>query len=270
MSEIPEFQTVVVSKEGSFLSPTKNIGVIRLNRPDKLNSFNTEMVQDLGDALDYLESSEDIRVVIITATGKAFSAGADLQLLGSLSPEESGEVITAGHELFNKIENMSKAVIAAVQALALGGGCELALACDLRVLSSEAKIGLPEVSLGVISAWGGLTRLPRLIGVSRAKEVILTGTALTAKEALTYGIANKVVDPDELMSTALFIATKIAGNAPVAIRYAKRGAGSTLQKSYEESFAYERESFAECMKTEDVKEGIQAVFEKRKPSFSGK
>ncbi len=263
---------VEYSKEGSFLSPTKNIAVITLNREAALNSINPELLDELEQALVTAEHDSEIRAVIITAKGeKVFSAGADLKSAAEFSaePENAEAFLRRGQEVFRKIENFPKPVIAAINGLAVGGGLELALACDLRIAADTAKVGAPEVGLGLIPAWGGTQRLPKLIGMSRAKELILTGTPITAKEAEKYGIINKVVPADELMSTALVLATQIAGNAPIALKYAKFAINQSFKLTIEEGNDLEARYAKELFGTKDLAEGIMATLQKRKPEFKG-
>ncbi len=263
---------VEYSKEGSFLSPTKNVAVITLNREAALNSINPELLDELEQALDNAEQDPEIRAVIITAKGeKVFSAGADLKAAAEFSsdPDKAEAFLKRGQEVFRKIENFPKPVIAAINGLAVGGGLELALSCDLRIAADTAKIGAPEVGLGLIPAWGGTQRLPRLIGMSRAKELILSGTPITAKEAERFNIVNKVVPPDELMSTALVIATQIAGNAPLALKYAKLAMNQSSKLTIEEGNELEARYAKELFSTKDLAEGIMATLQKRKPEFKG-
>lgn len=263
---------VEYSKEGSFLSPTKNVAVITLNREAALNSINPELLDELEQALNNAEQDAEIRAVIITAKGeKVFSAGADLKAAAEFSadPEKAEAFLRRGQEVFRKIEHFPKPVIAAINGLAVGGGLELALACDLRIAADTAKLGAPEVGLGLIPAWGGTQRLPKLIGMSRAKELILTGTPITAKEAEKYGIVNKVVPADELMSTALVLATQIAGNAPIALKYAKSAVNQSFKLSIEEGNDLEAQYAKELFGTKDLAEGIMATLQKRKPEFKG-
>ena len=263
--------TVKISKEGSFLSPTKNIAKIVLNRPDALNAFSPELLEDLWAAFEQVEKDDEIRAIIITAEGeKAFSAGADLKFASTSSYEEVEKLIRRGQEVFRRIEECPKPVIAAINGFALGGGLELALSCDVRIAADHVKLGAPEVSLGLIPGWGGTERLPRIVGLGRAKELALMGQQITAQEALEMGLVNKVVPKDELQSTAIFMATKMANNAPLAVQAAKRLVNKALDRSVKEG---NEEAAVEIMKlfeTEDLKEGVKAVFEKRQPKFQGK
>jgi len=265
------YETVTVSKEGSFLAPEPNVAVIKLNRPEALNSFNDQLLTDLEAAFKDVAQDEAIRAVIVSAEGeRAFSAGFDLKQAAEINPDNAGAVVEKGQKVFKLIEDFPKPVICAINGLALGGGLELAMACDLRVASQEAKMGNPEVMLGLIPSWGGATRLPRLVGLSRAKEIILQGGQLTAEQAEKYGLVNKVVPPDELHSQAMFIAQKIADNAPIAVRLAKMVMNQTLNVDIETSYQLERDAAVECSKTEDLQEGVKAVLEKRKAQFKGK
>ncbi|MFQ6088604.1 MAG: enoyl-CoA hydratase/isomerase family protein [Candidatus Methanofastidiosia archaeon] len=269
-----ELKTLKYSKEGSFFSPEKNIGVIKLNRLEALNAFNDIMLQELDTLLDKISKDSEVKVVVITADGgKAFSAGLDLKMAEKLqeAPDEDiKRLVVKGQRLYRKIENFEKPVIAAINGLALGGGLELTLACDIRIAQEEAKLGAPEVSLGLIPAWGGTQRLEKIVGLGNAKEMILTGGMITAKEAEEIGLVNKVVPLDELESTWSFTAAKIAGNAPIAVKLAKKCVNKATELTVEEGNKLEVEAALECIHTEDLKEGIQAVFEKRKGNFKGK
>ncbi|MFQ5820536.1 MAG: enoyl-CoA hydratase/isomerase family protein [Candidatus Heimdallarchaeota archaeon] len=269
------YETVIVSKEGSFLAPEPNIAVVKLSRPEALNAFNDQLMTDLEAAFKEIEQDESIRAVVITAEGeKAFSAGADLKQASTVSPEEAtnqaAALVEKGQRVFKYIENFPKPTICAINGLALGGGLEISLCCDLRVASKEAKMGNPEVMIGLIPSWGGCDRLPRLVGLSKAKEIVLTGGMITADQAEKIGLVNKLVPPDELQSTAMFMAQKLADNAPVAMRLAKQVLNKSLDHDLDAGLALERDATVECFKTEDIQEGIKAVFEKRKAQFKGR
>jgi enoyl-CoA hydratase/carnithine racemase len=268
-----EYATMLYSKEGTFLTPVKNIAVIKLNRPDALNAINDQFILDLNNALDEAENDPDIRSVIIgTAHPKVFCTGADLKMAqGFLSDTGSvAGVIKQGQDVIDKIAKMSKPVIAAIHGLCLGGGTEIALACDIRICDTDSKIGTPEVGLGLIPAWGGCVRMTRVVGLGKALELVLTGAQLTANEALTAGLVSKVVSPDDLQSEAVKYAMKFGQNAPVALKLAKRATHMAFEANYEDNLSYQVEAAVECFKTADLGEGIAAILEKRQPKFKGK
>ncbi len=261
---------VEYQKIGTFLSETENIAKITLNRPEARNAFSPELLNGLMGALDTAEADNEVRAVIITGSGdKAFSAGADLKGVGGMSPEENHAFLKLGQDVFRRIESFPKAVIAAINGYAFGGGVEVALSCDIRIAVEDAKIGTPEVSLGLIPAWGGTQRLGYLIGESKAREMILTGNPVTAKEAEAMGLISKAVPADELESTAAFMATKIADNAPLAVAAAKKCLLASRTLSIEDGNKLELELTANLMDSKDLAEGINAVFSKRKPVFKG-
>lgn len=241
-------------------------GIITLGRPDGLNILDTKMLHGLEKSLTVLETDEKIRVLIITGN-KNFCAGADIKEMKEKNPEEAKAFSELGHRVFNRIENMGKPVIAAVKGYAIGGGCELALACDIRIAGESAKFGQPEVNLGLIPGFGGTQRLTRLVGIGRAKEMILTGKIIDAGEALAVGLANKVVRDEELLEKAEEVGAVLAGKSPVALKLAK----SLINKNQELEKGLEMEivSFSECFASEEHMEGITAFLEKRKPVFKG-
>ena len=242
------------------------IGVVTLNRYEAMNALNTRMLKELGDTLAELESDDRIRVVIITGV-KNFCAGADVKELKEKHPTEAEVFSRLGHKVFNRIEIMGKPVIATVNGYALGAGCELALACDLRIAGEGAKFGTPEVNLGLIPGFGGTQRLTRLVGIGKAKEMILTGKIIDAKEAESIGLVNRVVKDEELMDKALEIAQVLAQKSPIAIRFAKNLINSNQEMK--RRLDMEIISFSECFASEDHMEGINAFLEKRKPGFKG-
>ncbi len=265
------YETIIYTKEGSFFSPEKNIGVIKLNRPTAYNALNDQLITELQQALKEAEADDEVKVVVITAEGqKVFCTGADLKLASELNEKTALPLIEEGQAIFNYVENFPKPTIAAVNGLALGGGLELALACDMRIASEEAKLGCPETSIGLIPAWGGIQRLPKIVGIGKAKELIFSGAMITAKEAAEIGLVNKVVAPDELDSTVNWTAAKIAGNAPIALKYAKESLNRVFDLTIEEGLKHDAETCAACFSTEDIREGIKSVFEKRKATFKGK
>ena len=250
------------------------VAVIRLNRPERMNTLGATMKPDLAHAFfDLARNDQSVNVVVITATGdKAFCAGADIK-------ERAGNEVSgadffvsqkATHELFRNIEEFEKPVIAAVNGVALGGGLEIALCCDLRIAATGARFGLPEVKLGIIPAAGGTQRLPRLIGEARAKELIMTADLINADEAMRIGLVNRVVSFDELLPAALELAQRIAKMPPLAIRFAKRTINRGLQTDLDSGLEYERYAAAMLIDSEDRKEGMRAFVEKREPVFKGR
>lgn len=253
------------------LNVNQNIGLITINRPDKLNALNRETLTELKVVLEKLRSDENIFVVIITGSGeKAFIAGADISEINKLNMLEGKIFAEFGQSVFSLIEKFEKPVIAAVNGFALGGGCELALSCHLRLASENAKFGQPEVNLGIIPGYGGTQRLTRLINSGRAAEMILTGDMIDANEALRIGLVNKVYPQSELQSQAFDMAVKIASKGQQAVRLALKSIKAVDEVSLQEGQNFEAALFALCCGTEDFKEGTQAFLEKRKPVFINK
>lgn len=248
----------------------KSILVITINRPDKLNAINKDVMQELGEVIGELQSNPEIKSAVITGSGnKAFVAGADISQFTGLSVEEGMKVAQKGHDVFNSIERSTKPVIAAVNGFALGGGCELAMACHFRIASENAKFGQPEVNLGLIPGYGGTQRLVQLIGKGRALEALMTGNMIDANTALQYGLVNHVVPSEELLPKAISILELINSKAPLAIAKCIETANAVYDESVD-GFKLEVEAFGECFGTEDMKEGATAFLEKRKASFTGK
>jgi len=266
------YKTLTYTKEASFLAPEEeNIGVITLNRPDALNALNMELLTELDNLLEEIRKDEKIRVVVITGAGRAFSAGADIKEAEKLKEDaDIRKFVQAGQRLMDKIENFDKPVIAALNGYTLGGGLELALVCDVRIASETARIGDTEVALGLISAWGGVLRLPKVVGRGKATELILTGGMIDAKEAERIGLVNKTVPADELTSTVMWTAGTIATKAPIAVRESKKIVTRAMETTLEEGNKMMEESEMLCAKSEDVREGLRAVLEKRAPQFKGK
>lgn len=248
-----------------------NIAVVTVNRPDKLNALNKDTVLELRSVFKELRSNDNIFVIILTGSGeKAFVAGADIKELNQLDVLSAKKFSERGQEVFNYIENMNKPVIAAVNGFALGGGCELALACHIRLASENAKFGQPEVNLGIIPGYGGTQRLARLINSGRAMEYILTGDMIDANEAFRLGLVNHVYPQSELLTKAMEMAQKIVSKGQQAIRFAIKAVNVVDQVSAKEGQNYEASLFALCCGTEDFKEGTSAFLEKRKPDFKNK
>ena len=250
------------------ISKNKQIGILTINRPDSLNAMNREVLLEFINGLKKIQSKKDIRVIIITGSGeKAFIAGADIKLMQKMNREEAFEFANLGQELANLIEKSAKPVIAAVNGYALGGGCEIALSCHLRISSDNAIFAQPEVKIGLLPGWGGTQRLPRIIGRGLANEIILTGRNVAAKEALDIGLVNKVVPQEELMNTCFDIANAILKNSPNAIaesiKLIRLAAGTNLEKG----LSKEAKSFSKLFETEETAEGLTAFVEKRPPKF---
>jgi enoyl-CoA hydratase len=246
------------------------IAVVTINRPTKLNALNKAMLGELHEAFKALSADKNTRAIILTGAGeKAFVAGADIAEFADFSVEQGRELAAQGQEtVFDFIQNLTTPVIAAVNGFALGGGLELAMSCHFRIASDNAKMGLPEVTLGVIPGYGGTQRLPQLIGKGRAMELILTANMLTAQEALACGLVNHVVPQENLLELAQTLAAKIAKNSPVAIGHAIHAVNANYNKETN-GFATEIASFGTCFGTADFKEGTTAFLEKRKPEFQG-
>ncbi len=248
------------------------VGIVTLNRPDRLNALSFKLKEEVSALFDEMEKDDEVRVVILTGGEKAFSAGADIKERSQiqLSQSEFYFAQKKSQALYNQIEEFQKPVIAAISGVAVGGGCELALACDLRMASETARFGFPEVKLGVIPAAGGTQRLPRLIGATRAKEIIFTGEPIDAHEAYRLGLVNKVVPVDRLMEEAMALALKLAQNPPLSLKYAKRAINVGGQLDMASALDYEVHCAAIPYASEDRKEGMRAFVEKRKPVFKGK
>lgn len=247
------------------------VRVLAINRPKVLNALNREVMYELKRAIGEFAESENVSVMIITGAGdKAFVAGADIEAQYPLNPEEGRQWGLLGQEVFRLIETVEKPVIAAVNGFALGGGCELAMACDIRLASDRAKFGQPEVTLGITPGYGGTQRLPRLVGEGKAKQLIFTGKMISAVEANQIGLVEEVYAHEELMNEAMKMARTIAANAPIAVRYAKMQINRGLQTDIDSAVAIEAGLFSLCFATKDQKEGMGAFLEKRKAVFSGK
>lgn len=261
------YETILYEKE-------EGIGVVTLNRPESLNALNRKLMQELGAVLDEIEGDEEVKVVILTGGLKAFSAGADIkERASSGKPVSQTQVYfyqQKAHRFFNRIEDFEKPTIAAVSGIAVGGGCELSLVCDLRIASETARFGLPEVKLGVIPAAGGTQRLPRIIGITKAKELLYTGDFIDANESYRLGLVNKVVPADKLMEEAKAMAKKLANNPPLPVKFAKRCVNAGMQLNLASALDYEAHCAALLVMSEDRIEGFKAFAEKRKPVYKGR
>ncbi|UYW00922.1 enoyl-CoA hydratase/isomerase family protein [Flavobacterium agricola] len=247
------------------------VSVITINRPAKLNALNKQTIEELHQAFKALQTDNQTKVIVLTGSGeKAFVAGADISEFANFSASEGEKLAAVGQQvLFDFVQNYNKPVIAAINGFALGGGLELAMAAHFRVASNNAKMGLPEVTLGVIPGYGGTQRLTQLVGKGRALEMIMTAGMIDATSALNYGLVNHVVSQPELLDFAKGIATKIAKNSTVAIAKAIEAVNANFAEGVN-GFEVEIKKFGECFATEDFKEGTTAFLEKRKPTFTGK
>lgn len=257
--------------ENILIEQQDNIAVITINRPTKLNALNKATIQELQDGFKVLNENKAVKVIIVTGSGeKAFVAGADISEFANFSVEEGEKLAAQGQQLlFDFIQNLSTPVIAAVNGFALGGGLELAMACHFRVASTNAKMGLPEVTLGVIPGYGGTQRLAQLVGKGRAMELIMTAGMIDAETAKNYGLVNHVVTQEELLDFTKGIALKIANNSSIAIAKAIEAINANFEEGTN-GYEVEIKNFGLCFGTEDFKEGTSAFLEKRKPIFPGK
>jgi enoyl-CoA hydratase len=258
-----DYKNITVETDG-------HLAIMTINRPKALNALNDETLTEMDDAFHDLENNGQTRVMILTGVEKAFVAGADIGELMAADDEGGRMISTKGNTLFKTIEDSGIVSIAAINGFALGGGCELAMACDIRIASEKAKLGQPEVNLGIIPGYGGTQRLSRLVGKGKAKELILTGDMVKAEEAMSIGLVDKIVNPDELMEKAKEMAGKILSKGPVAIRLAKAAINFGSEASLVEGIAFEIQKFSEIFDTEDKNEGTRAFLEKRAPAFKNK
>lgn len=248
---------------------TDGILTVTINRPDKLNALNRETIREIGKVVQLGVENRSVKVIVLTGSGnKAFVAGADISEFASYESDEGQELSAQGHIVFNEVEACPKPVIAAINGFALGGGCELAMACHLRIASDTAQFGQPEVKLGLIPGYGGTQRLPLLIGKSKAMELLMTGDRIDAAEALRLGLVSALVPSAELMSYVRTLALKIAGQAPLAIAEIIRTVNACFAWD-KDGFQEEIERFGACFDTLDFKEGTEAFLAKRKPEFKG-
>jgi len=247
-----------------------NLGYLTINRPKALNALNTEVLSELADALKEIEADDAVKAVIVTGEGKAFVAGADIAQMSKLNAVEGRAMMQAGHKVMNTIDQMPKPFIAAVNGFALGGGCELAMACDIRIASSKAKFGQPEVGLGIIPGFCGTQRLSRLVGKGMAKYLIMTAEIIPAAEAHRIGLVEKVAAPEELIAEAEKVAKTIASKAPIAVATAKTAINNGYDMDMKSASRFEIETFTAAFGSEDKKEGMAAFLEKRDPEFKNR
>jgi len=263
--------TTEISLENVLYEKRGVIAYVTLNRPKVLNALNAKTWEDLRTAFVAARDDAEVRGVILTGAGdKAFIAGADISELAHLSAVEAEESSSFGQQVLNLVENLGKPVIAAINGFALGGGCETAMACTIRIAVESSKFGQPEVKLGLLPGGGGTQRLPRLVGKGRALQLILTGEMITAQEAYRIGLVNEIVPAANLISRAEAILKQIFANAPVAIKYSLEAVNKGLETSQDEGLALEASFFGLCAGTEDKKEGTSAFLEKRAPRFQGR
>jgi len=259
-----EFKYIIYEK-------SEGIATITLNRPEALNAFNKEVVDEVLQALEDVKKDESVRVLVLTGAGeKAFSAGADIKAMKGMNSLKARELSLMGEKLCSALENLEKPVIAAINGYALGGGLEVAMACDIRIASEKARMGQTEINIGLIPGWGGTQRLTRLIGKTKAKELVFTGKIIDAKTAEQLGLVNMAVPTDKFRETVRQSAAELAAKAPVALKVAKALINKGADMSLDAAIALEREGFGVVASTEDLQEGVSAFMEKRKPVFKGK
>jgi len=260
-----EFETLLYEKD------EQGVGTIIINRPKALNALNNKVFRELYSLLQMVEEDDGVRVLIITGSGdKAFAAGTDIKELQHLSCNEARDVAILARKAIDKIEAIKKPVLAAINGFALGGGCELSMACDLRIGSEKAKMGQPEINLGVIPGSGGTQRLTRLVGSARAKELLFTGRTIDAQTSLSYGLLNKVTSAESLMEETRKMALEITGKSSLTLGLMKSAVNAGRNLDLPSALDYEIECFAQCFATQDQKEGFTAFIEKRKPVYTGK
>jgi enoyl-CoA hydratase len=247
-----------------------NIGTITMNRPEALNALNRSTLEELDKALDLIEGDRDVSILVITGEGKSFVAGADILEMKDMSPLEAARFSKFGADVFRRIEMLEMPVIAAVNGFALGGGCELAMCCDMRIASEKAKLGQPEAGLGITPGFSGTQRLSRLVGPAKAKELLFSCRVIDGKEAERIGLVNQVVEPEKLMDAVYGLANEILGKAQIAVRNCKEAVNRGMETDMDTAMDIEKNLFALCFATEDQKEGMAAFSEKRKPEFKAR
>lgn len=259
------YETLIYTKE-------EGIAIVTMHRPERLNALSFQLKDELSEVFDEIDGDADVQVVILTGGEKAFSAGADIKERATVQMSQPEYYFNQrkSHATYCKIENLEKPVIGAISGVAVGGGCELTLVCDLRIASETARFGVPEVKIGMIPAGGGTQRLPRIIGVTKAKELLFTGDFIDAQEAYRLGLVNKVVPVDQLMDEAKAMAKKLMSNPPLSIKFAKRAVNAGMQMDMASALDYETYCASIVATSEDRIEGFKAFVEKRKPVFKGR
>jgi enoyl-CoA hydratase len=265
----PFFLDFFMPYETLSVATAERIATITVSRPDKLNALNDRVIAELGDAINAARENPDVAGVILTGAGRAFVAGADISELTHHGAVSAKKLAQRGQEVFRRYETSPKPVIAAVNGFALGGGCELAMACHIRIASDAAKFGQPEVKLGLIPGYGGTQRLPRLIGKGRALQLLLTGETIDANEAYRIGLVNRVVPANDLISTATTMLQGILANGPLAVAYCVEAVNRGYDLTLDEALTLEATAFGLLAATDDKREGTQAFLDKRPPRFTG-
>lgn len=264
MSEPRHYESIIVKKEES-------IGWITLNRPHRLNTLTADMIDEMHSALNDFEADKEIKCIVLTGAGdRAFSAGADVTAFTGLTPATAVEAASKGQALFTRLEKIGKPVIASLNGYALGGGLEMASACDFRLAAENAELGQPEMKLGLIPGWGGTQRLIRLVGMAKAKEMIMLGERISAEEGARIGLVNKVVPKAKLQEETIALARKLSDGPPIALKLAKETINFGSQVPLDIGLKMEAEAFGIVLSTKDVMEGVSAFMSKRKPEFKGK